>query len=78
MESLRRLRAKTKVTVTVSEEDLGTLDKAYGVAKDIYLDLVQVNRENTEKVERYLVLMEKASDAMESIYHFIKAYEGRE
>lgn len=78
MESLRRLRAKTKITVTVSEEDLNALDKAFQVSQDIYQDLVRVNRENTEKVDKYLVLMEKASDAMESIYHFIKAYEGRE
>lgn len=70
---MRRLEVKKEITLTISPEDLETLDKAYNVAKDLFVDFCEINREYV--ASRYSDLDERIDDVINAISDFLLAYK---
>lgn len=70
---MRRLKVKKEITLTISPEDLETLDKAYNVAKDLFIDFCEVNREYISPI--YSGLEERINDVINTISDFMLAYK---
>ena len=73
---MRRLHIRKDVVVTIDPKDLDILDKAYNVAKDLFADFCEVDKE--DEIGKYMCMDEKANDIIEAISDFLLAYKRSE
>lgn len=70
---MRRLHTRKDIIVTIDPKDLDILDKAYNIAKDLFADFCEVDKE--DEVGKYMDMEDKINDVINAISDFLLAYK---